>query len=57
MHMHLTVGGQDVVVRVPTVDLDARFRGGVGSVSEIDFKFPAALIHLFSKENESNLLV
>ena len=57
MHMHLNVDGQDVVVRVPTIDLDERFRGGVGSISEIDFKFSAALIHLFSEENGNNLLV
>ncbi len=56
MHIHLNVEGQDVVVRVPTVDLDEKFRGGIGYCTEIDFKFPAALIHLFSKEDERNLI-
>ena len=56
MHIHLNAEGQDVVVRVPTVDLDERYRGGIGCLSEIDFKFPMALIHLFSKEDERNLL-
>ncbi len=55
MHIHLSVEGKDVVVRVPTVDLDEKYRGGIGYLSEIDFKFPAALIHLFSKEDEKNL--
>ncbi len=56
MHIHLNVEGKDVVVRVPTVDLDEKFRGGIGYLSEIDFKFPSALIHLFSREDEKNLL-
>ena len=57
MHIHLSTGAADVVVRVPTVDLDEKFRGGIGRCTEIDFKFPPALIHLFSKEDERNLLV
>ncbi len=57
MHIHLIVEGQDAVVRMPTVELDEKYRDGIGSLSEIDFKFPAAFIHIFSKEDERNLLV
>lgn len=56
MHVHLLLEGQDVVLRVPTMDLGNQLRGGIGHLSEIDFKFPADLIHLFSKEDEINLL-
>jgi multiple sugar transport system ATP-binding protein len=56
MHIHLNVEGQDVVVRVPTVDMGERFHGGIGYCTEIHFKFPIALAHLFSKEDEKNLL-
>jgi len=56
MHIHLNVEGEDVVIRLPTVDLDEKFRGGIGYCTEIDFKFAPSLIHLFSKEDEKNLL-
>jgi len=56
MHIHLNVEGQDVIVRVPTVELDEKFRNGIGYCTEIDFKFPPALIHLFSKDDEKSLL-
>ncbi len=57
MHIHMSVDKQDVVVRVPTVDLNEKFRGGIGYCAEIHFKFPPALVHLFSKEDERNLLL
>ena len=56
MHIHLDVNEKDIVVRIPTVELDEKFRGGIGCCTQIDFKFPPALIHLFSKEDEKNLL-
>ncbi len=56
MHIHLNVEGKDAIIRVPTIDLDERYRGGIGSLAEIHFKFSPALIHLFSKETEENLL-
>ena len=56
MHIHLVAAAKDVVIRVPTMDLDESFRGGVGRCTEVDFKFPPALIHLFSTEDEKNLL-
>ena len=55
MHIHLSVEGQEVVVRVPTVDLDEQFHGGIGNTG-IGFTFPPSMIHLFSREDERNLL-
>jgi multiple sugar transport system ATP-binding protein len=57
MFIHLSAEGQEAVVRVPTVDLVEDFRGGLGFIKEIDFKFPIALAHLFSKESQNNLLI
>jgi ABC-type sugar transport systems, ATPase components len=57
MYIHLNVQEKDAVVRVQTIDLDEKYRGGIGYLTEIDFKFPPALIHLFSRENETNLLI
>ena len=57
MYIHLNVEGKEAVIRVPTIDLDEKYRGGIGYLTEIDFKFPPALVHLFSKENERNLLL
>ncbi len=56
MYIHLNVDERDAVVRIPTVDLDKNFQGKIGCCTEIHVKFPAALVHLFSKEDEKNLL-
>jgi hypothetical protein len=39
------------------MELDARFSGGIGFCTEIHFKMAAPMIHLFSKEDERNLLI
>ncbi len=57
MHLHLRVDEQDIIICVPTIGLDKRFHEGTGNHSEIDFAFPAEMIHLFSKENEMNLMI
>lgn len=57
MHIHMKAQEQDVVIRVPTIDLDEKYRGGIGCNSEIYFTFPAKLVHIFSKEDNSNLLI
>ncbi len=57
VHIHLNVEGEDVVMRMPTVELNEKCRGSVGVLSEINFKLPTALIHLFSKEDEKNLFL
>jgi multiple sugar transport system ATP-binding protein len=57
MYIHLSVEGQEAVVRVPTVDLEEDYRGGFGFKKNINFKFSAALAHLFSNETQQNLLI
>jgi multiple sugar transport system ATP-binding protein len=47
---------QEVVLRVPTIDLPEEYRGGIPYGTEIRFAFPSALLHLFSAETEQSLL-
>jgi multiple sugar transport system ATP-binding protein len=56
-HIHLNVGGKDVVLRVPTMELDDKYRNRIGNITELHFKFAASQIHLFSKENSKNMLL
>ena len=46
----------DVVVRIPTTELDASQRGGLQYGTKIAISFPADLVHLFDPETEENLL-
>jgi multiple sugar transport system ATP-binding protein len=54
-HLHLSLHDNDVVVRVPTIDLD-KYQQDAGDKKKISIKFPESLIHLFSKEDERNLI-
>ena len=56
IHLHLSCFGKDVVVRVPTTELDASQRGGLAYGTEVSLTFPEELIHLFNPETEENLL-
>ena len=56
IHLHLSCFGKDVVVRVPTTELDASQRGGLAYGTEASLTFPEELIHLFNPETEENLL-
>ncbi len=57
LHLHVSVEGRDAIIRVPTMELPREFSGGIGRLMEIHFKFPPAMIQLFSKkEEERNLL-
>ena len=51
MHMHMSVDGYDMVIRVPTIEMDKYFEE-TGDMSSISFTFPGALIHLFSAGEE-----
>jgi len=55
VHLHLSLTGKDVVIRISTIDLD-EYKKNTGNASQISFIFPSALIHLFSKEDERNLI-
>lgn len=56
IHLHLTCCDKDVVVRIPTTELEESQRGGLTLGTEIDITFPEDLIHLFDPETEENLL-
>ena len=56
IHLHVSCHGKDVVVRIPTTELDASQRGGLQYGTKIAISFPADLVHLFDPETEENLL-
>ncbi len=62
LYIHAVVGGEseaagkEMVIRIPTTDLPAEYRGGIPYGTEIHFGFPGGLLHLFSKETEQSLL-
>ena len=51
VHLHLTAEGRDVIIIVPTVDMDRIPRMG----DELRFTFAGKVAHVFSKETEKNL--
>ncbi len=56
VHLHLNVDGQDVIVIVPTTDVNFTFEKGALDVGKtVKFTFSGAVVHLFSKETEENL--
>ena len=58
LYLHATVEGvQEVVIRTPTVELPAEYRGGVPYGTKLRFTFSPSLIHLFDPESEKSLLV
>ena len=58
LYLHATgEGGQEVVIRTPTVELPAEYRGGVPYGTKLRFTFSPSLIHLFDPESEKSLLV
>ena len=50
LHLHLNSDGKDVVVVVPTTDVDVDDLHG--SRKEIKYTFNPALMHVFNKETE-----
>ena len=56
-HLHVTCNGQDVVLRVPTMDLPEELRGGITYGAEMSFTFRPDAIHLFDPASEKNLLL
>jgi multiple sugar transport system ATP-binding protein len=56
IHLHITSGGRDVVLRVPTTELSDEYRAGIGYGTKVHFTFRGDLIHLFDPETELSLL-
>ena len=55
-HLHVTCNGQDVVLRVPTMDLPPEARSGISYGAQMSFTFRPDAIHLFDPESEKNLI-
>ena len=55
-HLHVTCNGQDVVLRVPTMDLPPEARSGIAYGAQMSFTFRPDAIHLFDPESEKNLI-
>lgn len=55
-HLHVNACGRDVVIRVSAMELMDKYHTVLDSSAEIYFNFPAHLIHMFSKENEMNIV-
>ena len=51
IHLHLTAEGRDMIVIVPTIDMDHIPAMG----EELRFSFSGKVAHVFSKEDEKNL--
>ena len=56
IHLHVSAGGRDVVLRVPTTELASEHKGGFAYGAQVHFTFRSDLIHLFDPETEENLL-
>ncbi len=56
VNLHLSSLGQDVVVIVPTTDVDSNHRGGFDMGEQVSFSFSGDLIHLFAKDAEGSNL-
>jgi multiple sugar transport system ATP-binding protein len=56
IHLHVTVGDKDVVLRVPTTVLPKESKAGIPFGTPVHFTFRSDLIHLFDPESEKNLL-
>ena len=55
-HIHVTVGGKDVIIRVQTLELDPEIKDSVKSGGEIHFTFSSKVMHVFDKETELSLI-
>ena len=55
VHLHLQSLGQDVIVIVQTADVDKEQRSKLAAGHELSFAFSGDLVHMFSKEDETNL--
>ncbi len=56
IHLHVNASGKDIVLIIPTTELDEEWHGGIPYGTTIHFTFPGELIHLFDPSNETNLV-
>ena len=57
LHLHVvTEDGTRLIVRVPTIDLDAAQRGNLSNGSKLYITFRGKVMHFFDPQSEENLL-
>ena len=56
IHMHVSISGKDAIVILPTIDLTTDQKVNIGYGTKLEVTFGGNVVHLFSKENEKNLL-
>ena len=57
LHMHLTTdSGDNIILRLPTIDLTRDQRASLKSGNELYFTFPSKVIHIFDPKSELSLL-
>ena len=52
VHLHVSAEGKDVIIIVPTIDMKGHYAMG----DTVHFSFDGNVAHVFSKENEKNLI-
>ena len=53
LHLHVNSNGKDIVIVVPTTDID--LNAVHGSHKKVAYSFRPELMHFFDKETEKNL--
>ena len=56
VHLHVNASGKDVVLIVPTTELEGAQKAGFAYGTKVHFTFRSDLVHLFDPETEQNLL-
>ena len=57
LHMHLvTDSGDQIILRLPTIDLSKEQRASLKSGNELYFTFPSKVVHIFDPSTELSLL-
>ncbi len=56
VHLHLNCSGKDIIVRVPSTELEEEHRVGFVYGTELDISFMPDQIHVFDPETENNLI-
>ena len=53
VHLHVTADGRDVVIIVPTMDLNGNHREAFAHGTEINFSFSGSVCHVFDKDGRN----
>ncbi len=56
IHMHVNIDGKDAIVILPTIDLSSEQKNSFSYGSAINITFGGNVVHLFSKDTETNLI-